>query len=117
MFTAAPACSIDDEDVGEAEGLDGDVALPLDAGVDRDEIVDAVDLEAVTGIVEERHGAIAAGGDLGGEIADGAAHVALVEVGQRGNLEAGGRRGPRRSASRHWQDWRGARSWCSWNCR
>ena len=60
-----------------------------DLGIDRQQIVLARHLHAVTGIVDHGDGAGAALGDLGGEVLHDPDHVAARQVGRLGDLEAG----------------------------
>ena len=70
---------------GEGDGLVLDIGVALERGVDRDEIIDAVDLDAVAGIVDH--------GDLGAarlvlEIAERPAQVVGGQVVEMGDIEA-----------------------------
>ena len=60
-----------------------------DVGVDRDQIVLAGELHAVTGVIDHRDRVGAAGGDLVGEVLHDPDHVVLRQVGRRDHLEAG----------------------------
>ena len=57
--------------------------------IDRKQIVLALDLHAVTGIVDHGDGAGAALGDLGGKVLHDPDHVFARQVGRLGDLEAG----------------------------
>ena len=74
----------------------GHVGFTLDLGIDRDEEVLAVDLQAVTGIIDEGDRVLALLGHGLREVAQRATHAGLGEVGDELHFETRPRRAPQR---------------------
>ncbi|KAH2839854.1 hypothetical protein KXW36_001628, partial [Aspergillus fumigatus] len=77
------------QQIVQPHALKRNVGLALGIEVHRHQVILAVDLRAVAGIEHQRDRVGAAGADLAGEIGDRLPHLALAEIGGRGDAEAG----------------------------
>ena len=75
--------------VDQSQRIAVEIVRRRDLGIDRKQIVLALDLHAVTGIVDHGDGAGAALGDLGGKVLHDPDHVFACQVGRWRHLEAG----------------------------
>jgi len=76
-------------EIAEPNGLQWNIGFALRVDIDRHQVILAVDLQPVAGIEYQCDRIRTARGHLGGEIADGLAHVVLRQIGRRGDVEAG----------------------------
>ena len=77
------------DEIGEAKALDRDVHVALDAGIDRQQIIIAFELNAVAGQIDHHRGAGLQVLSLVEEVADEAAQIAGAKIATLDDLEPG----------------------------
>ena len=77
-------------EIGDPDRLQRHVDVALDVGVDRDEIILALELHAIAGEIDQRDRVRSRGGNLAEKFAKGFPQRGLIEVARAGDRESGG---------------------------